>query len=62
MGQNVNYHHVYLIYIDLGLRRRRESTEGKYVTDPTQLPLKFQRPRSRTSSRYVLIMNVYIAL
>ncbi|KQS21498.1 uncharacterized protein Dere_GG16446, isoform C [Drosophila erecta] len=34
-----------------GLRRRRESTEGKYVTDPTQLPLKFQRPRSRTSSR-----------
>ncbi|KAH8256473.1 hypothetical protein KR032_009427, partial [Drosophila birchii] len=34
-----------------GLRRRRESTEGKYVTDPTQLQLRFQRPRSRTSSR-----------
>ncbi|XP_043657322.1 tau-tubulin kinase homolog Asator isoform X2 [Drosophila teissieri] len=34
-----------------GLRRRRESTEGKYITDPKQLPLKFQRPRSRTSSR-----------
>ncbi|XP_030379875.1 tau-tubulin kinase homolog Asator isoform X2 [Scaptodrosophila lebanonensis] len=34
-----------------GLRRRRESTEGKYVTDPTQLNLRFQRPRSRTSSR-----------
>ncbi|XP_017062735.1 tau-tubulin kinase homolog Asator isoform X3 [Drosophila eugracilis] len=34
-----------------GLRRRRESTEGKYVTDPGQSQLKFQRPRSRTSSR-----------
>ncbi|XP_033237085.1 tau-tubulin kinase homolog Asator isoform X6 [Drosophila pseudoobscura] len=34
-----------------GLRRRRESAEGKYITDPTQLQLRFQRPRSRTSSR-----------
>ncbi|XP_068153025.1 tau-tubulin kinase homolog Asator isoform X3 [Drosophila tropicalis] len=34
-----------------GLRRRRESSEGKYVTDPAQLQLRFQRPRSRTSSR-----------
>jgi len=34
------------------LRRRRESTEGKYVTDPTQLNLRFQRPRCRASSRY----------
>ncbi|XP_068153024.1 tau-tubulin kinase homolog Asator isoform X2 [Drosophila tropicalis] len=33
-----------------GLRRRRESSEGKYVTDPAQLQLRFQRPRSRTSS------------
>ncbi|XP_044573596.1 tau-tubulin kinase homolog Asator isoform X2 [Drosophila ananassae] len=33
------------------LRRRRESMEGKYVTDSTQLQLRFQRPRSRTSSR-----------
>ncbi|XP_070138418.1 tau-tubulin kinase homolog Asator isoform X3 [Drosophila bipectinata] len=32
------------------LRRRRESMEGKYATD-TQLQLRFQRPRSRTSSR-----------
>ncbi|KAH8269799.1 hypothetical protein KR018_008129, partial [Drosophila ironensis] len=31
------------------LRRRRESTEGKYVTDPTQLQLRFQRPRSRNT-------------
>ncbi|XP_064537526.1 tau-tubulin kinase homolog Asator isoform X2 [Drosophila montana] len=34
-----------------GLRRRRESTEGKYVTDPTQLNLRFQRPQARISSR-----------
>ncbi|XP_030566644.1 tau-tubulin kinase homolog Asator isoform X2 [Drosophila novamexicana] len=34
-----------------GLRRRRESTEGKYVTDPTQLNLRFQRPHARISSR-----------
>ncbi|XP_016971222.2 tau-tubulin kinase homolog Asator isoform X2 [Drosophila rhopaloa] len=40
-----------------GLRRRRESTDGKYVTDPTQLQLKFQRPRSRTSSRTRGISN-----
>ncbi|KAL7726696.1 hypothetical protein ACLKA6_012773 [Drosophila palustris] len=33
-----------------GLRRRRESTEGKYVTDPTQLNLRFQRPRCRATS------------
>ncbi|KAH8283410.1 hypothetical protein KR054_010834 [Drosophila jambulina] len=37
-----------------GLRRRREAAEAKYVTDPTQLQLRFQRPRSRTSSRYVV--------
>ncbi|KMZ07225.1 tau-tubulin kinase homolog Asator isoform X2 [Drosophila simulans] len=43
-----------------GLRRRRESTEGKYVTDPTQLPLKFQRPRSRTSSRTRGIPNAML--
>ncbi|XP_039233101.1 tau-tubulin kinase homolog Asator isoform X3 [Drosophila yakuba] len=43
-----------------GLRRRRESTEGKYVTDPTQLPLKFQRPRSRTSSRTRGIPNAMV--
>ncbi|KAH8403618.1 hypothetical protein KR222_009721, partial [Zaprionus bogoriensis] len=34
-----------------GLRRRRESTEAKYVTDPSQLNLRFQRPRSKTFSR-----------
>ncbi|TDG41137.1 hypothetical protein AWZ03_012441 [Drosophila navojoa] len=34
-----------------GLRRRRESTEGKYVTDPTQLNLRFQRPQARISNR-----------
>ncbi|XP_017126133.1 tau-tubulin kinase homolog Asator isoform X4 [Drosophila elegans] len=43
-----------------GLRRRRESTEGKYVTDPTQLQLKFQRPRSRTSSRTRGIPNTML--
>ncbi|XP_033168035.1 tau-tubulin kinase homolog Asator isoform X3 [Drosophila mauritiana] len=46
--------------IPKGLRRRRESTEGKYVTDPTQLPLKFQRPRSRTSSRTRGIPNAML--
>ncbi|XP_032597845.1 tau-tubulin kinase homolog Asator isoform X2 [Drosophila grimshawi] len=34
-----------------GLRRRRESSEGKYVTDPTQLNLRFQRPQARISNR-----------
>ncbi|XP_016944095.2 tau-tubulin kinase homolog Asator isoform X2 [Drosophila suzukii] len=43
-----------------GLRRRRESAEGKYVTDPTQLQLKFQRPRSRTSSRTRGIPNTML--
>ncbi|XP_070074156.1 tau-tubulin kinase homolog Asator isoform X2 [Drosophila takahashii] len=43
-----------------GLRRRRESSEGKYVTDPTQLQLKFQRPRSRTSSRTRGIPNTML--
>ncbi|XP_017853661.1 tau-tubulin kinase homolog Asator isoform X2 [Drosophila busckii] len=33
-----------------GLRRRRESSEGKYVSDPTQLNLRFQRPRARASN------------
>ncbi|KAH8272443.1 hypothetical protein KR044_002968, partial [Drosophila immigrans] len=33
-----------------GLRRRREFSEGKYVTDPGQLKLRFQRPRCRASS------------
>jgi len=64
-----NYHKKYFIslllllncFIYLGLRRRRESAEGKYVTDPTQLQLKFQRPRSRTSSRYIRTFLLYIA-
>ncbi|XP_016967319.1 tau-tubulin kinase homolog Asator isoform X1 [Drosophila biarmipes] len=43
-----------------GLRRRRESAEGKYVTDQTQLQLKFQRPRSRTSSRTRGISNTML--
>ncbi|XP_017051372.1 tau-tubulin kinase homolog Asator isoform X2 [Drosophila ficusphila] len=43
-----------------GLRRRRESTEGKYVTDPTQLQLKFPRPRSRTCSRTRGIPNAML--
>ncbi|KAM7341246.1 tau-tubulin kinase asator isoform 2-T2 [Cochliomyia hominivorax] len=32
------------------MRRRRESTD-KYVTDPSQLQLRFARPRSRNTSR-----------
>ncbi|KNC23921.1 hypothetical protein FF38_03585 [Lucilia cuprina] len=32
------------------MRRRRE-TADKYVTDPSQLQLRFARPRSRNASR-----------
>ncbi|KAH8373755.1 hypothetical protein KR009_009396 [Drosophila setifemur] len=43
------------------LRRRRESLDGKYVTDSTQLHLRYQRPRSRTSSRTRGMPNTTIA-
>ncbi|XP_060661111.1 tau-tubulin kinase homolog Asator isoform X2 [Drosophila nasuta] len=42
-----------------GLRRRRESTEGKYITDPAQLNLRFQRPRCRASSSNRCVLNSF---
>lgn len=42
---------IFFFWFYLGLRRRRESTEEKYVTDPTELNLRFQRPRTRAFSR-----------